>query len=516
MISCLTLERPGVWRVVGVAILFSLAALPIALLILELSAAPAGLSPGRGFGSALINSLTVALSASVLSWLLGLPAGVLAALYDFPGRRLLLPLSVLPLLAPSFLWAIGWSALLARLGPDMSALASGRVGCLLVSTSGVFPLVWLTAFAATRALSGSQVEAARLAGGERTVLVHCLRHAAPIAGLAAGLSGVLSLSDLGPGLIFGLRTAAAEVLTSFSALYDTRLAAWQCLLLAGVVLLAAGPLAVVAAPRLAAALLPRQMHGLRRGRSVWGGIAAALFLIANCLSVILPALGLLLPLFDANSGELARAWGEVKRTWLNTLLYAGGAGAVATGFALLLALCAGRSPRLLVVSLALCLVLFSLPPALQALGVVRAGASAPAWLDPLLRSRLTVCLTLGLRLFPVAALLVLRAWAAMPASWTQAGAIHGLSLRRYLLRVVVPYLLPALAVSELLVALLATADVGTVLLVHPPGQGSLPLAIFTVMSNAPEALVASVCLLYLVAAAGLLMLIWAGVERRGA
>ena len=47
-----------------------------------------------------------------------------------------------------------------------------------------------------------------------------------------------------------------------------------------------------------------------------------------------------------------------------------------------------------------------------------------------------------------------------------------------------PFPAPAVA------ALLATVEVGTVLLLHPPGHGSLPLAVFTVMANAPEALVA--------------------------
>jgi ABC-type spermidine/putrescine transport system permease subunit II len=72
-----------------------------------------------------------------------------------------------------------------------------------------------------------------------------------------------------------------------------------------------------------------------------------------------------------------------------------------------------------------------------------------------------------------------------------------------------PLLLPAGAVAALLVALLATADVSTVLLLHPPGESSLPLSIFTVMANAPEALVAALCLVYVVVAAGLLAAMWA-------
>jgi ABC-type Fe3+ transport system permease subunit len=77
---------------------------------------------------------------------------------------------------------------------------------------------------------------------------------------------------------------------------------------------------------------------------------------------------------------------------------------------------------------------------------------------------------------------------------------------KYLWKVMLLFLSPALGLTIFLVALLATADVGTVLLLHPPGQASFPLAIFTVMANAPESLVATLSLLYVVAAGGLLIL----------
>ena len=75
-----------------------------------------------------------------------------------------------------------------------------------------------------------------------------------------------------------------------------------------------------------------------------------------------------------------------------------------------------------------------------------------------------------------------------------------MSIAKYLRKVLLPLMAPAAALSFLLVSLAATAEVGTVLLLSPPGEATLPLAIFTVMANAPEALVASLCLLYLVAA----------------
>jgi ABC-type Fe3+ transport system permease subunit len=219
-----------------------------------------------------------------------------------------------------------------------------------------------------------------------------------------------------------------------------------------------------------------------------------------------PLLGFTLPL--AGGDALARAWGELSRTSGNTVLYAVGAGASAAVLGLVLAVCAGRNDRLRTLCLGISLALFALPPALTALGLVQLAAAAPAWADPFLRSRLTVCAALGLRFVPVAVVLGLRAWGSTSATWALVAAVHGVSLPTYVWRVLVPLPLPAGAVALLLVALLATADVSTVLLLHPPGARSLPLAIFTVMANAPESVVASLCLVYVAGAAGLLVTVW--------
>jgi ABC-type Fe3+ transport system permease subunit len=176
------------------------------------------------------------------------------------------------------------------------------------------------------------------------------------------------------------------------------------------------------------------------------------------------------------------------------------------------AVCVGRCPRLRATWLAAALTLFCLPPALPALGTVELATSAPAWTDPLLRSRFTVCLALGLRLVPVSSVIALRAWASTAPSWAMAAALHGVPLHRYAARVLVPVLRPAAAVGLLLVALLASADITTVLLLHPPGRSSLALTIFTVMANAPEMLVSTLCLVYIVGATTVLGFLWWGAE----
>jgi ABC-type spermidine/putrescine transport system permease subunit II len=136
--------------------------------------------------------LLIAIAAGAVALIIGLPAGVLAACYEFRGRSLLLAAASLPLLAPSLLWAIGWSALLARVGGGNAVAPAPMFACVIVFATTAVPLVLITAYLACRGLSGSQVDAGRLAGGEWRVVQLALRHAAIPAVVAAGLGGVLT------------------------------------------------------------------------------------------------------------------------------------------------------------------------------------------------------------------------------------------------------------------------------------------------------------------------------------
>lgn len=499
MISPLYLEQPGWWRSVGLVGCF-LPAVGLAgpLLWHAISGQP-GSSIDTSFTNAVATSTIAAALAGAIALTTGLPAGVLAALYRLPGRSLLLALVMLPALVPSFLWAIGWSALAIRIGPAVNEAINGMAGIVLTLSSLTIPIVTLTAFVSARSLTASQVDAARLCGGERTVLLHACRYAAAPTLLAAVLAAVLTLSDPGPGMIFGRHTAAADILTSFSAQYDFVLAGRQSLVLAGIALLLCGPLILAAGPRLVEAVMARQINPVRPVRSIaMSGWGMMLFTVILAVTLLLPLAGLLLPLLDGV--QLSRAISALARTGINTLYYSFGAGLIAALLGTACAFFAGRSPRWRITVFAVALLVLIQPSALIALALVEIGASAPAAADALLRSRLTVCLALALRLFPIGVLLGMRAWGTMSPSWTDAAAVHGVPLTGYLRRVIFPCLMPGVIATALLVALLAATDVGTVLLLHPPGRQSLPLNIFTVMANAPESLVASLCLIYVTAA----------------
>ncbi len=431
------------------------------------------------FAAALGRSLLVGFIVAGVSLAIGLPLGVRIGLTSFSFRRFLLALLALPLLLPSFLVAIGLSMLWRGLG--------GAPGVVWAFACLGVPLVSFAALAATLTLTRGQADAARLAGGERHLFRLALRAAFPLAGLAAALAGALTLADPGPGQIFGWPGAASELLTSFAARYDRALATQQALALAAVAALLAWPLAWKLAPEVAAGLFARDLNRPSLVRSpattAWVFGAASLF-------TLLPLAGLLKPLL-VQPWPVTRAWSEVTRTGTDTLFYAALAAGIAVVISFVLAGAAGRSParrRWLVTT---ALALLALPPALPAL-----------WLIPW-SGRVTLGFALALRGLPLAILLALRAVGSMPPSWADAARVHRVPRATFLARVVIPWCarwaFPAAAVA----ALLATAEVGTVLLLHPPGHASLPLALFTIMANAPEVLVAMLCLLYAVLALGL-------------
>jgi len=504
MISCLLLERPGRWRTIGLVAVLGICAAPMLPLVL-----PAGFQVGNfgsvftgAFARSLASAGFIAVLVGITSYAVGLPLGVIPAIFQVRGHKVLMGIIALPLMLPSFLVAIGWSSLAAKAGGPIHSFINGPGGCVLVFSGTGIPLVMLTAYAACTSLTSSQLDAAQIAGGARPVLGHVLRFASTPAMLAALLSSVLSVSDPGPGQIFGVLTAGSEILTSIAATYDFTLAARQCLVLGLLVLLIAGPVIWAAAPTLTNAVLARQtrqLHRVKHGRMHLVGLCG----LAITLLVLVagPLLGLLLPIGTG----IARAAEELRRTGWNTLLCALVAGSLSACLAIAIAFFVGRdrkAMRLAIVSLA---ILFVLPPSLGALGIVHIKGFLPTPLDPWANSRLIVGAQLALRFVPVAAVLMLRSWGATSQTWAMAAAVHGVPFTRYILRILVPWMVRSAALAGLLVGLLATSDIVTVLLLQPPGESSFPLAIFTVMANAPESLVAAMCLLYLAGAGALLI-----------
>lgn len=503
LFSSAFIERPSIWRPWMVAAMLALLAAPALMLMGSAwfggTGTPGILATGD-FAGSLTRGIAVVAGVATVSFGIGLGVGLLAGVYDFPLRLWGLAGLALPLVLPSFLIAIGLAGLAARLGLTLSGIGIGYFGTVLSGATLGIALVTFAVLAVTRGLSRGQLDAARVAGGERAVLLNVARRCVPAAGLGAGLAGVLALADPGPGQIFGFAGVASEILGSFSARYDFTLAARQCATAALVALAVMLPPVVWLAPRISAALLAREAGRAPLASHPDARIAGPFAMAVLILAVlVLPLAGLAWPL--THGPMWTRAAAEIARGLGATVRYGLMSAILAIFLGTTLALLAGRNPVGRALVLAGAVVALSMPSALPALAFVQLSGSAPAVFDWLLRSELTVALCLAMRLAPMVAVFAMCAFGASSPSWALAAAVQGVSPWRFARRVLVPWLARALVPAAVLAALVAIADVSTHLLLHPPGHSSLALGIFTIMANAPEALVASQCALYLALAA---------------
>ena len=469
------------------------------------------------FNAAIARSLIIAVSVVLVSIVVGLPLGTLSGLYAFCGRRMFLGLLALPLLVPSFLWAIGFSQIQDMFHFSMfpldSKIARG-VGPVITFSAFVIPLAVYASFLSVKSLSKNQIDAFRLVGSDRWTFLQLMKRAAPITFLITLLAGIITLSDPGPGQIFGFSGAASEILVSFSALYDFDLARTQSLILALVSILVCLPFILWIGPRLSVALLAKEATAeLLMQNAMLRWLAPLLFILILFLILGIPFLGLIKPLVRGFSLDYALR--ELLRTGFNTVFYALSAGLVGTAIATSIILLFGRILRATqIISLALFILV--VPATFLAVSIIQMGSTLSASWDWLFRSRLIIGLVLGVHFCPIAILLILKRYNAISDSWFDAAKTSGVPRLKFIVRVIVPFLLPAIVLSAFIISLLASAEIGTVLLLRPPGEDSFPLRIFTVMANASESVVSTLCLLYVGLAGIFLVTLWYLIGRKPA
>jgi iron(III) transport system permease protein len=173
----------------------------------------------RLYRVSLVNSFEIALLSSACTALVSIPLAVLFTRYRFPGRELLRPALLAPLILPPFVGALGIKHIFARFGALNLLLAkigvislahpidwlgaSGFAGIVILEVLHLFPIFFLSVSAALANIDPSLLDAAANLGASawRRFITVTLPLARP--GLFAGACIVFisAFTDLGTPLI---------------------------------------------------------------------------------------------------------------------------------------------------------------------------------------------------------------------------------------------------------------------------------------------------------------------------
>ncbi|MGI8918160.1 MAG: ABC transporter permease subunit, partial [Pyrinomonadaceae bacterium] len=123
------------------------------------------------------------------------------------------------------------------------------------------------------------------------------------------------------------------------------------------------------------------------------------------------------------------------------------------------------------------------------------------------------------RFVTIAALILAASVRQIPSSFEEAAEVAGGSWLRTLAQIVLPNIRHAVVAAWLVSFILAVGELGTTILVAPPGESTLPVRIYTLIANTPSSEVAALALMevgiILVPLTVLALLTRAGVQHRG-
>jgi len=396
-----------------------------------------------------------------------------------------------PLVLPSYVLGLAWVALADT---PLAAWTYSLPAATAVLGFSFYPVVMLATEAAVRGVSSRLEDAARLVASPARVWLRILLPSiAPSLAASILIVFVLSISDFAVPSLLRVRVYTTEVFTSFSALYDFRLATLMALplaLIGGLVSFAA----LEVSRRPSVGRTERGQTGAR-----WTGhrqrIATAFL---NFAAVTAAALPVVVIGAEARYGRASYANTASMVAVANGLFWSTSAATVVVIVGTLLGYWRTKASALPAhLAEIVWIAVFALPATVAGIGIIGLW-NQPGVLGYLYRTDGIVIVAYVARFLPLAAMLCAASLRRVGPGAEEAAVVSGASWRRTFVRIVLPLAGRGLAVVWLVMFILMFGDVALAILVAPPGESNVAVRAYTLMANAPVGDVARIALMQIV------------------
>jgi len=434
----------------------------------------------------LLTSITLGAGAAAIATILGVPLGFVLARARVP--RLFRLALLVPLVIPPYVLALIWIFM-----TGYSATSYSLGGAALVLGIGFFPLSMLASEAGFRRVDASLEEAGSMVANPLQVFLRItLPLVAPLIAAAALLVFALSVAEFGvPGLL-RVRVFTTEVFTAFAALYDFGRATALAAPLLAVTVVAAVMARFAVGDRL---LTPnttwRPAAALTRK---WNRVAISLVLAVVAMTVVLPV-GVLVASSQRVIESAAPSWTAIRWSIFLSIV----AASIIVIVAVLLGYTRGRMQSFGGIAVDLLLIAaFAMPSTVIGVGIIgvwnRQGIPGGVY-----ASATTVVLGYMARFLPVAVLILAASVRQVPVSSEEAAEISGVGWTKMFWRIVLPQITGGIVVAWVAVFVFTFGELGTTILVSPPGESTLPVRVYTMIANARRGEIAALALLQVLA-----------------
>jgi iron(III) transport system permease protein len=441
----------------------------------------------------IIKSITISTSVALLATLIGAACGFVLFKLKSPGFNTYQMLLTIPILISPYIFAVAWKdALFMLFGPVTSVYSV--LGLIIVHVLVFFPLVMLIVQSALASVNAELEEAGLMLTSFKRMV---LRITFPLIKHAVALSFLLvlifSLTDFSVPAFFGVRTITTEIFTQFSALYNFELAIGQsaillflCLIL---ITLEYKYLKETSVFSVGQKGNVTKYYKLPPGKQT----IHFLLLLIILFSIGLPIFVLLFQAFSSSRTFLFEAFSLLKGSIIESLLIA----FIAAFIISLITLSSSYADVRLNVKFAGVVLLFLFITPSTVLGIALIHFYNQPGTTIIYSSPVIIILGYICRFGFIAHKIMSNGLKQIPLSFEEVARLSGISAMGSYGKIVLPLMLPSFITSFTLVFVLCLGELGTTILVYPPGMDLMPLKLFTISANAPMALSSTMTLINL-------------------
>jgi iron(III) transport system permease protein len=453
-----------------------------------------------------LKSVAIAGPVAVLATALGLGMSFMLVKFPLPYKGLLRGLLMLPLLLPAYITTVAWVDVLLFLGLPPTLIYSPATVIFVLTI--LFTPVAILIFSPSLASVNANHEAAALlvAPYPKVFFRIVLPLIRPALLAALLLIFILALSEFTVPAFLSVPVLVTNIFTQFSAFYNYTAAITQSSLLVFLCLvglliehqLTAGKIFLTVSSRNQASRL------VLLSQTKWRMFGLVAIYLAG--TTFIP-LGLLtFQSFERGAADFLNALSLLQAGMEQSLLYAAAGAALITlvgfGFSYL-----KHNHSYWGIDLML-LGAFCIPSVVA--GIALIGFYNTPLLHAVYASPAIVIIAYVMRFTFLAERIIRNRLLQLPESLEQAARIHGAGTWTYLRRILLPLSAQAIFGAFIISFIFCLSELGTVIMVYPPGTALLPIQIFTLMANAPQSVTSSLCLVSLLFTAMVLGLLLGG------
>ena len=439
----------------------------------------------------LLKSSVLAGIISIISTFFGIVLGFLIYKTSINYRKFFKIVILIPLFISPYILAVAWRDLFLLFFDKMGKLNS-FFAIILVHSTIFIPLSILIIGSALVNVSKSLEESALIISGFKKMFFKILLPLIKPAILTSlVLVFIFSISEFSVPAYFGVQVFTTEIFTQFSAFYNHNLAMIQSFLLimVCVLLLLSERKYISDSPFLSVGTRGKdtKLYDLKS----FNKIAYLVLIFTVFILIFLPLLVLIYQSFKGGTDDFIQAFRLMIPTFGNSLFLAL-PGAVLT---LILGFIAAyfsetRNKKFLDSSM---LVLFAIPSIV--LGIALIKFYNRPFLNTIYSGVGIIIIGYVAKYGFIAAKILGNAIKQIPKSLDEAAKIQGAGLLKRISSITLPLIFPAIFASFMINFLFCLGDLGTTIMVYPPGTEIMPIKVFTIMANAPESLTSSMVLI---------------------